>query len=232
MKRSPNKILMLVYILFIFIAVFTKHLYSYSKWSHISTAITVTSCVLVLSDLFESFAAILQDSVSTIKPKLQSYLPLVQHHKRINRFSHVELADEYGKSTGKTIGQTLNNIETSALHMLDTVKKEEKTKKVFIQASSTFMFAGFLLFPCTLLYEPVFSFFHNKLDGLSVLAFATILAMRFLEDELKSWTLKHGETLTALIEDIKTLNEACEKIMIASADTDTARNTQSTASNS
>lgn len=208
MKRKTDKWLMLAYILFIFASVFTRHLYAQSKWSYIVTAVTVTSWVLVISDSLAAAAEFIRDLVLSTKPKLETYLFRLRHNRRINDRLDILLEDEYGNNTGKTIGQTLDNMEKSTLGSIAVLKKQEKLQKWFEVLSHIFMLVGFVLFFCVLLFDPIFSFFHNKLDGMTMLAFGTILATQFGINALKEQLLNMRNTLDTLNQGMEALNQS------------------------
>ena len=208
MQKKPDKWLMMAYILFIFTSVFTRHLYSQSKWSYIVTAITVTSWVLVISDSLAAAAEFIQEIVIATKPKLESYLFQLRHNRSINNRLDSLLKDEYGNDTGKTIGQTLDGMEKSTLASITTLKKQEKTQKWFEVLSYFFMLLGFILFFCVLLFDPIFSFFNSKLDGMTLLAFGTILATQFCIDTLKEHVQNNKNTLDNLNQSMKLLNQS------------------------
>ena len=211
---------MLAYILFIFIAVFTRPLYANSKWSYIVTAITVTSWALVIADAFSSVADILQDNVKTTRPRLESYLVRLQHHIKINNRQDIHIKDQYGADTEKTIGQTLKNSERSVVSLLETLNKEEKQQKRFSMTSELFVLVGFILFFCILLFEPIFVFFNKQLDGLTALAFGTILASQFASNFAKSRIQSIRDSLDTMNEAIDLLNQSYETEIIQKPDSD------------
>lgn len=218
MKRKTNSLLMLAYISFIFVAVFTRHLYAQSKWNYIVTAITATSWILVLSDTFAAAADFLQEAVLTTKPEFERYLFRIRHNRSINNRLDVPLKDEHGNDTGKTIGQTLDFIEKSTLGSISTLEKGETIKKGFVIFAKLFMLAGFVIFYCVLLFEPVFEFFHKKLDGMTMLAFGTILATQFLGNILKERVHQIRNDLDAINKGIEALNKSYEAEGSSNAD--------------
>ncbi len=218
MKRNTNSILMLAYITFIFVAVFTKRYYDATKWGYIIAAITVASWVIVLSDLLASMATLLQDSVNASKGNMQSLLFAIRQNKAVNNRLNVLLVDESGNSTGKTVLQALDAMEQSALNSLKTIKNQENTKPWLDTISCILLYAGFVLFFCTLLFNPAYGFFSDKLDGMSALAFGTILAGQFGGNTLKARITKIEQELTAMNDSMKLLNESCEREAKTNAD--------------
>ena len=208
MKNKTGKWLMLAYILFIFVSVFTRHLYAQSKWSYIVTAITVTSWFLVISDSLAAAAEFIRDLVLSTKPEFESYLFRLRRNRSINDRLDSLLEDEYGNNTGKTIGQTLENMEKSTLNSIAVLKKQEKLQKWFEGLSHLFMLVGFILFFCVLLFDPIFSYFISKLDGMTVLAFGTILATQFCINTLKDHVLNIKNTLDILNKSMGALNQS------------------------
>lgn len=211
MKRNTNNTLMLAYIVFIFVAVFTRHLYGLEKWNHIITAITVTSWIMVFSDVSESIADLLQYSVDETKDRLETYLYRVQHNKEINNHLDSVLVDDYGRSIGKTMKENLDGIERSVISFLNTIKKEEITITVFTFLTSFFLFIGFLGFFCILIFEPIYSTFYNKLEGMSAIAFGTILASRFARNYLEAQIQKIGKGINDLNEGMGLINDVYER---------------------
>ena len=218
MKKKTDKWLMLAYILFIFVSVFTRHLYTQSKWSYIVTAITVTSWVLVISDSLAAAAEFIQGLVLSTKPKFESYLFQLRHNRSINDRLDSLLEDEYGNNTGKTIGQILDNLEKSTLGSIAVLKKQEQLQKLFEVLSRIFILVGFVLFFCVLLFDPIFSFFHSKLDGMTALAFGTILATQFCISTLKDYVLSMKNTLEVLNRGMEALNQTYKTEESAHAD--------------
>lgn len=208
MKNKTGKWLLLAYILFIFASVFARHLYSQPKWSYIVTAITVTSWVLVISDSLAATAGFIRNLVLSTKPEFKSYLFRVRHNKRVNHRLDSLLEDEYGNSTEKTIGQTLDNMEKSILSSIETLNKQEKMQKWCEWLSHLFMLAGFILFFCVLLFDPIFLYFNSKLDEMTVLAFGTILATQFCTNTLKDYVLNLKSTLEVLNQGMEALNHS------------------------
>ena len=218
MKRNTNNILMLAYITFIFVAVFTKRLYDTSKWHSIIAAITVTSWTIVLSDLVATMALLLQESIQATKGKMESLLFRIRHNLSVNNRLDVILVDEHGERTGKTMKETLSSMAMSAQRSLKTIEKQEKSSKAFEVAACVLLYVAFILFFSTLLFEPVYSFFGKKLDGLSALAFGTILAGQYLENIMRGRISKMGEELTTLNEGMELLNKSYEREAKSHAD--------------
>lgn len=206
--KKTDKWLMLAYILFIFVSVFTRHLYAQSKWSYIVTAITVTSWALVISDSLAAAAEFIRDLVLSTKPKLETYLFRVRRNRSINNRLDSILKDEYGNSTGNTIGQTLDNMEKSTLGSIAILEEQKKLQKWFEVLSHIFMLVGFVLFFCVLLFDPIFLYFNSKLDGMTVLAFGTILATQFCINALKDHVLNIKNTIETLNQSMEVLNQS------------------------
>lgn len=209
-KRNMNNILMLAYITFIFVSVFTRHLYDATKWSHIISAITVASWIIVLSDLLNGMALILQEAISTTKSGMESLLFRIRRNLSIGIHLEDEAVGEYGEGTGKTIKQTLEGMEQSAKRSLSMMKKYEKLKKTSIIVSQILLYAGFVLFFCTLLFDPVFIFFSGKLESMSAIAFGMILAGQYFGNYLRSSIQNLGEELSLLNESMEAINKTCE----------------------
>lgn len=218
MKRNTNSILMLAYITFIFVSVFTRHLYDATKWSHIISAITVASWIIVLSDLFNGMAIILEKAISTIKGGMESLLFGIRRNLSIGIHLEDEAIGEYGEGTGKTIKQTLEGMEKSAKRSLSMVKKYEKLKKTSIIASQILLYTGFVLFFCTLLFDPVFNFFNGKLESMSAIAFGMILAGQYFGNYLRRSIQNMGEELSLLNESMDVINKASEREAATHAD--------------
>ena len=218
MKNKTSNILMLAYILFIFVSLFTRHLYAQSKWNYIVTAITATSWLLVLSDVLDLGADVLSDSLNRIKPKLESYYYGIRDNKKLNDCLNDPLVDKYGNATGQTIGQALDTLEGYAKSSLDTLRKEEKTKKAFIIVSSIIKLGGFVLFFCILLFNPLFEYFYSKLDGMTVMSFGTILAGQFGANRLKEMIDDIEKALNTKCEIIDLLNQYHERKRVTDAD--------------
>lgn len=154
----------------------------------------------------------------TTKPEFERYLFRIRHNRSINNRLDVPLKDEHGNDTGKTIGQTLDFIEKSTLGSISTLEKGETIKKGFVIFAKLFMLAGFVIFYCVLLFEPVFEFFHKKLDGMTMLAFGTILATQFLGNILKERVHQIRNDLDAINKGIEALNKSYEAEGSSNAD--------------
>lgn len=217
-KRNTNNILMLAYITFIFVSVFTRHLYDSTKWSHIISAITVASWIIVLSDLLNDMAIILQEAISTIKEGMESLLFGIRRNLSIGIHLEAEAIGEYGEGTGKTIKQTLERMELSAKRSLSIVKKYEGLKNFSIIASQILLYVGFVLFFCTLLFDPVFNFFNGKLESMSAIAFGMILAGQYLGNILRCRIHEMGEELAILNESMDVINKTSEREAATHAD--------------
>lgn len=215
MRKRTNHILMLAYILFIFISVLTKRFYAQSKWIYIVTAITTTSWILVLSDAFAAMASFLNEYTSTVGPEFESCDAQVRRIQTMGIGLDLEIKDKYGNKTGETMGQYLAEMEKSAMRGLKTVKKEEKKKKVYFALSEVFALAGFIVFFCVFIFDPVFSFFSSCVEEMAVLAFGIILLVQLSINIMK-------DTLLDLKKSLKTYNdyqEICNHLIDVEANT-------------
>ncbi len=84
---------------------------------------------MVISDFFAAAAEFYRDIVLSTKPEFESFLFRLRRNKRINDRLDSLLEDEYGNNTGKTIGQSLDNMEKSTLGSIAALNKQEKMQK-------------------------------------------------------------------------------------------------------
>ena len=203
MNKRTSKIVLLAYILFLIISVYTKPFYAESKWNHIVAAVTVTSWTLVVSNIFAAGSSLLQDA--SMKPQFESFLIQLRlirsEQDDLDRI--VENSSEV--ETNKTIGQLLDELESSILEKLKFFNRIESSSRLFLVFSDILMLVGFIIFFCILLFDPLYSFVHRLLDGFTVMAFCTILGIQLFNDyfEEKIKKIKGSIDINRHVDEIK-----------------------------
>lgn len=218
MKRNTNSILMLAYISFIFVSVFSRKYYDSAKWNHISAAINVASAVIVLSDILDSIVSLIKESIASTKENMQSLLSGIRQNLTINTHLDTAVFDNYGNSTGETIKDLLGKMDQTGQNMLKRIEQQEKMQRVFEIAACGLLYIGFVTFFCILLFEPFYNKFSNRLDEISVLAFGMILAGQYFGNAYGNYIHKTAEDLNLLVEDMTVINKTCEKEAVTHAD--------------
>ena len=91
------------------------------------------------------------------------------------------------------------------------MKKNERNKIIFEKTSSYLLYIGFVLFFCTLLYEPVFNVVNSRIEDMSVFAFGIILAGQYYGNYSRNKIQNNGEELSSLNEKMELINNIFEK---------------------
>lgn len=171
MKR--NNIFMLAYIAFIFLCAWIKPIYDFPMWGRIVAAITTASWAFAVSDCCSSISNIQKDTYVT-------YFPLVDTAIfKINQIKKHLLKRQSEQSDEPTI-EIVDSCRKRCENILGVITKMNKTSRILEIASIAMTFFAFLLFLCTLAFEPVYNYFFIRQDGLTVLSFGMILFAQFL----------------------------------------------------
>lgn len=221
MKNKNKNYFMLAYIVFIFVVAFTRRLLKPDIWSHIITAITVTSWMMVLSDVFRfgaySMKKIVEINDSPLKIILEGVDRLRKNYQREGRLGE-HTTDEEGKPRKLTISDELDIAEESSFALKKIINRYNKTERMLSTVSQLMLFCAFLLFFFVLFYEPLFSFFNSRIDGLTALSFGTILATQYFANQIQEKAEKAGEMLRAIGMAIEHLNQCSEEEAATNAD--------------
>lgn len=171
MKR--NNIFMFSYIVFTFLCAWIKPIYDFPMWGRIVVAITTASWVFAFSDCCSCISNFQKDMFDT-------QFPLADTAKlRINQVKECLLKRKSEDSDESTI-RIVDSCEKKCENILDIIFKMNKTSKILEIASIVLTFFAFLLFLCTLSFEPIYDFFFVRQEEYTVLSFGMILLAQFL----------------------------------------------------
>ena len=214
MKRKTTQKLMVAFILFIVVAAIVKivnpEACQESTWKRFITATVATSFFLVLSDYFAAMADSSQEHISTVKPKLESYLLSLRQYKKNNKHLNEKVINENGDETNKTIRQLLRKTEKQVLVWLRVLKLEEILNGNAIDIAASFELIGFFLFFSVILFESLFVFLNNLSDEMSMLALGFVLATRCFINMLTESVLDISQSLDDINNDMDVLNRCCK----------------------
>lgn len=173
MNKSPQKPLLLAYIIFLFIAL-GYHLvadavgWQFSTWESIVVAATIASYAFSMSSLVKFFAK----KNRTYLQLLNQYLDLAKQLRRTEVNVVAECSDkEKLLESGKDIIQTTINFISS---LEEQINRNDKI-------SFAFDVAGYLVFFCILSFNAIFNFFYPMQEFFTLVAFIIILTIEYIE---------------------------------------------------
>ena len=217
MKR--NNMFMLAYIAFIFIAVWTKPIYDSSIWNRIVGAVTVTSWLFALADTCALGASLCQEIVNEHKNPIDDMLLSVRDMKNSStKLSNHILTDYYGELEKDSLDNILSRSEESCIRIKKTIRKCEISSNCFRMSGNVLLFFGFLAYFCVVTFEWFFNFFANRLDGLTLLSFGTILASQCIGSALIEHIKNCGKEIKTIKENWNMLKHHIEMEALEHAD--------------
>ena len=171
MKRT--NIFMLAYIVFIFLCAWIKPIYDFPMWERIVIAITTASWAFAISDCCLSISSLQKEIYET-------HNPLVDTARfRINQIKE-HILKRQSEEPDESAIEIVDSCKKRCENLLGVISKMNKTSKIFEIVSIVITFFAFLLFLCTLSFDPVYNFFFVRQEGFTVLSFGMILLAQFL----------------------------------------------------
>lgn len=181
MKR--NNIFMWAYIIFIFIAIGFRFSSDYSLWTPLVIAITISSILFSVEDLFISLAKlssnlcdIQENFTPTAREMVERSLAFYEEaSKKTKAFEHTEYdlsglqsSGEHNIATLKKMIQRISDLENQA-----TSGRKEQSK--FQKIATIFAFLGFLCLFCTLIIASEITISTVAQEIFTVFSFSVIL---------------------------------------------------------
>ena len=190
MKR--NNIFMFSYIIFIFLCSLIKLHYNFPMWGRIVVAVTSASWLFAISDCCSSISRLLKNYYET-------QFPLVDVAKfRINQIKkHLSKQVEEMKNDSTIL--TVESCDKRCINIIDSITNMNKLSDSLDKLSVILTFFAFLLFLCTLSFEPIFNYLFIRQEGLTVLSFGMILAAQFLTNIGNDYIDNAKKEFTAII---------------------------------
>ena len=180
MKR--NNIFMWAYISFIFISIIIRTVHDFPLWYPLVLAITVSSILFSLEDMFSTFGNLYKDlydiadniilQINNINKYELNFLEKLKYDKAFND-SRIDIHNiiEILKPLEKSATETKAIIED---FKRDNIKNRKK-QKIFEGISDIFLYNGFLLLFCVLIFSPFIYLPALLQEGITVFSFAVIL---------------------------------------------------------
>ena len=190
MKR--NNIFMLAYIVFIFLCAWIKPIYDFPMWGRIVVAITTASWAFAISDCCSSISNLQKENYET-------QFPLVDTARfRINQIKEHLLKRQLEEPNESTI-EIVDSCKKRCENILGIISKMNKTSKILEIASIVITFFAFLLFLCTLSFDPMYNYFFVRQEGFTVLSFGMILLAQFLTNIGSNYINNTKKEITAIL---------------------------------
>lgn len=188
MNKSPQKPLLLAYIIFLFIALGYHSIaglmgWQFSTWESIVVAATIASYAFSMSSLIKFFAK----KNRTYLQLLNQYLDLAKQLRKteVNVVSECANKEKLLESGEDIIHTTINFISS----LEKQIRKNDKI-------SFAFDVAGYLVFFCILSFDAIFNFFYPMQEFFTLVAFIIILTIEYIESVQ---SVKYENTFNILI---------------------------------
>ena len=220
MKR--NDMFMLAYIIFMVIAVVTRIFFDYQMWKPLVAAITCSSWMFAVADHY----LLVSNEVLKLTSKQKELMEyaLKQYTKtataidnRIESLNNSRNKDSATSSINNEL-EYLFKTKSNLSFCQNGYSKMEKTLNSIInknkkhqQEARIYTVVGFLLFFCTITFEPISSFAIKIQDLLSVLAFTMILFTNYSTVQKRDAWMEIEETHYAMNNAIDLIRESFEK---------------------
>lgn len=196
MKR--NSWLMIAYIIFIFISSIIRLFYVFPMWESLVIAVTVSTSLFTYADVFLSLADSLESQIKSrcrldrdIQEQIAIEKPITE--KLYNDAQEITEPREAVEKIKRSVIK-LRNLNSEIEEVIEDNKKScwETRKKInrYNLGGAILSIAGFVLFLCILVYEPLKLFFIKKQDILTVTSFALVLSTQFIRDHFNQM-MKH-----------------------------------------
>lgn len=190
MKR--NNIFMIAYIAFIFLCAWIKPIYDFPMWGRIVVAITTASWAFAISDCCSSISNLQKDVYETQFPLADT---------AIFRLSQIKeyLLKRQSEDDNESAIETVDSCRKRCENIVVVISKMNKTSKILERASIVITFLAFLLFLCTLSFDPVYNYFFVRQEGFTVLSFGMILSAQFLTNIGSNYINNIKKEFTAIL---------------------------------
>lgn len=206
-----NNLFMKAYISFIFIAMFLRLRFSYPLWSPLVMAITLSSVLFSIEDLYASFARaqgnlcdIKDDFTSTALKRAEKALSF---HEKIS--NDLTLFENMGYDTSnlqKTVEHAKRQL-TEMMQKLSSIEHESayarKKQDEFQNKANFFTYAGFLILFCTLILTSMFTITTIVQDFFTVLSFSVILITHQINTDKSLKITEYMEKSKEILQDLE-----------------------------
>lgn len=181
MKR--NNIFMWAYISFIFMGALARLFFDYSLWIPLVLAITLSSILFAIEDLFSSLEKALGDScdieddfVLKARKRAENGLAFL---KKVDKNASIYRGSKYDLSDIQSSFEPMKTHFVAIMQVISTFERDSqckrKAQKRYQKISNCFTYLGFLLLFCTLIFATQITISPVAQDILTVLSFAIIL---------------------------------------------------------
>jgi len=227
---KKNKMFILAYAIFIFVAFIVKLCWDFPMWSPIVTAITIASCIFSCADIADVVATEYASDVKDFTPLVEDAMEKCQHVEKF--YSKYDTQLIYMKEHDDNMAEVLlegPEVIADTKKQLTEINNGLKLKKVLSSIckwlSNPLIVIGFLSFFCTITFEPVNKLLVPVQDYLTVFAFGVMMLTQYCGNSIKEDHIEleknYKEANTALDginEVLVTASSMLEQEAIANAD--------------
>ena len=182
MRKDTNNIFMLAYVVFLFFVASSKKSIETDTWDHLVVAITVTSSLIAISDFMKTLSGVIDSVVSDVEEPINEYGHILQAIMDNSAYIGSFAIDEKGINRKEELEEWLHNDEALVKDTLFKIGRFKRHRGILSKYSTILLFLAFFLFFCIYFYPPLFNYFYNYIDEMTITAFGCILAGQLLSN--------------------------------------------------